>query len=464
LIKDSNVKIFIIAQANFRYPPLEIKILHMLKANTRKNFSYYYKIVRSSYLIKNISKVYTGDIISKVIGVLAAILLIRGLAIEDYAAYTAFYGILSLIPGLIGGGVNLALVRFSTEYISKTKRRPFELYFISLIFQIVLYVLFGIILFSLSDKLTKLLFGHKPFVLALRYGLIAGLGYLITQAGRVIYQAEERFGYYVKTLWFRQSFIFIFVSVLFLLRQLNFYRIAQAVIVIELFVASIITFHVFRGFHFKHTISFFNSNLDIIKNFISSTGWLIAYFFMLISFQRLDIFMLSHFSPAEELANYGVAFRYYSLSLLLLGSIHVVLLPMFSKVDMQDPAKQRQFARKWIKAMGWLIIPIVIFDFFGKSFFLGINGIQYERAFYMFIIFSIGIWLSLMFSPLVNILMSRKAFKFLFALAIGALCLNFTGNYLLIPLWGGFGAAVVTVMSHGLINIIAGIMVFSSEH
>jgi len=417
-----------------------------------KNPNFYLSNLMSSTLVRNILKVYSGDVLSKIIGIGTAVLLIRGLAIEDYAAYIAFYGILFLIPQLVGSGVNSALVRFSTEYISKTKKRPFELYFISLIFQLVLYILFCFVLFFLSDKVTQLLFGQKPFVLALRYGIIAGLGYLITQAGRVIYQAEERFGYYVKTLWFRQGLTFIFISFLFLLKLLNFYRAAQAIIVIELCVASIITFHVFRGFSFRRTISIFNSNLDIIKNFISSTGWLIAYFFMLASFQRLDIFMLSHFSSAEELANYGVAFKYYSLSLLLLGSIHTVLLPMFSKVEMQDPSKQSQFAIKWLKTNVWLIFPLIIFDFFGKSLFIAINGMQYEKAFYIFIAFSVGIWLSLMFSPLVNILMSRKVFKFLFTLGVCALVLNFTGNYLLIPLWGGFGAVVVTICSHGLIN------------
>ena len=32
----------------------------------------------------------------------------------------------------------------------------------------------------------------------------------------------------------------------------------------------------------------------------------------------------------------------------------------------------------------WLIIPIAIADFSGKSLFIGINGTQYEKAFYIF--------------------------------------------------------------------------------
>ena len=237
-----------------------------------------------------------------------------------------------------------------------------------------------------------------------------------------------------------------------MLKQLDFIWVARGIIIIEICVASIITFHVFRDFKIQQIIYIFRRNSYIIKNFISSTRWLTAYFFMLASFQNLDIFMLSHLSTTMELANYSVAFKYYSSALLLLGSIHAVLLPMFSKVDMQDSIRQRQFVFKWLKTIGWIIIPIIIFDIFAKSFFIWINGVQYEKAFYIFIVFSVGVWLSLMFSPLVNILMSREAFRFLFVLGICALILNFTANYFLIPIWGGFGAAVATICSHGLIN------------
>jgi O-antigen/teichoic acid export membrane protein len=49
--------------------------------------------------------------------------------------------------------------------------------------------------------------------------------------------------------------------------------------------------------------------------------------------------------------------------------------------------------------------------------------------------------------------MARKAFKFLFLLGLGAFLLNFAGNYFLIPIWGGLGAAFVVILSNGFINI-----------
>jgi len=420
----------------------------------------YYRSMRSSSIVKNISKVYGGDLLSKIFAVGTVLLIIRGLNVGDYAAYTAFWAVSSLIPGLVGSGINLSLVRFSTEYLSIKNQRPFEIYFLSFLFQTILYVITCIILLSLSEKLTPLLFGQKAFGASLGYGLLAGIGSLLIQAGRSIYQAEEKFGTYIKTLLFRQILAFAAIFFLFLAGHLNFHKAAQVLIAVHVGVGAIITLHIFKDFGFHRCIDFFNSRLNVIWDFLSSTGWLIAYIFTLTVFQRLDIFMLSHFSSENELANYGVAFQYYSTSLLLLGSIHAVLLPRFSKIDMQDSLRQREFTLKWLKILFWLIIPISLFDIFGKKLFVWISGAQYERAFYIFIVFSIGIWLSLMFSPLVNVLMSRKAFKFLFTLAVGALILNFSGNYLLIPLWGGVGAAVVTILSHGFINIASSTRVF----
>lgn len=425
-------------------------------------YQYYNNHLASSEIRRRITKVYGGDVISNVVSVATALLIIRGLPVNDYAAYTAFYGILMLIPGLVGNGINLALVRFSAEYISRSGEKPVELYFVSFIFQFVLYFICGVVVLAFSDRVTAILFGQKSFDSALRYGLIAGMGFLISQAGRGVYNAEERFGYYIKVLWFRQFLVLLVFSLLFLLKGLNFERIAQIIVLVELGIAGIITFHIFRNADIKKIISDLKTQSGVIKKFIFSTGWLIAYFFVLTAFQRFDIFMLSHFSSEKELATYGVAFRYFSIALLALSSIHAVLLPRFSKIDMQDFKKQHQFTVKWLKTTAWIIIPILIVDIFGKPLFTLVNGQQYEKAFYIFIVFSFGVLLSLMLSPLVNVLIARNAFRFMFLLGLAALIFNFAGNYIFIPLWGGIGAALITILSHLLVNLGAFIRVFYS--
>ncbi|MFH2138092.1 MAG: oligosaccharide flippase family protein [Candidatus Omnitrophota bacterium] len=416
-------------------------------------------IYKKSNLIRNLSKVYSGDVLSKVIGACTTLIVIRGLDKTEYAMFTAFYGVLVLIPELIGCGINFSLVRFSTELIFKTKRRPIELYVFSFLFQISLYLAIGSILFFLAASVNNVLFGNKDFVLPLKYGLIAGFGYLITQAARGTFQAEEKFNYYIKTLLARQCVTFLIILLLLKIRQFGFYQIAKSIIIVEIFIGSLVVSHMFRKFSFNGAIEIFRENHELLKGFFSATGWLMAYFFALSSFQRLDIFMLAHLSTMEEIANYGVAYKYYMLALLPLASIHTVLLPRFSKENMQDFALQRKFTYKWLKISVWVIIPIAIFDIWGKNLFVWLNGTQYEKSFPILIIFSIGIWLSLMFSPLVNIMISRKNFKLLFVLGLSALVLNFVGNYFLIPVWGGGAAAIVTVASYALINLISGMKI-----
>lgn len=410
--------------------------------------------------LQNISKVYFGDISSKLFAVATLIILVRGLSVSDYAVYTVFYTISAFTPSLIGSGINRAMVRFSAEQFSLTGRKPFELYVTSFVFQIVLYMgLCIVLLLSGGNTLNALLFGEKPFGNALNYGLIAGSGVLITQAGRSIYQAEERFGVYVKTLWLRQILIFLAVLVLFGFRLLDFQHVAKSVLVVELLTGAVVCWHIFRHFSMRMVVSVLRDQFDVVKDFLSASKWLIAYAVVLVAFDRLNIFMLSHLSTESELANFGVAYRYFSLALLLLGSIHAVLLPLLSKVDMQDLDRQRKFALKWTKATCWLIVPILLAGFLLKPLFIWINGQQYNGAFYILLVLLPSLWIGLMCSPLVNIIIVRKELKLLFSLGAAALILSFCGNYLFIPPFGGLGAAVVAVLSYALVNLTCGLRV-----
>ncbi|MBI5727990.1 MAG: oligosaccharide flippase family protein [Ignavibacteriales bacterium] len=433
-----------------------------MKKQVSSFLQYIINFFSNSLLARNLSKVFSADMLSKVFSVGATLLVIRGMSKNDYARYTVFYGILVLLPELVGCGVNYSLVRFSTESISKTNKRPIELYIYSFLFQITLYGLIGLFLLLSSKTVTGILFGGQSFMQALKYGLIGGIGFLITQAARGILQAEEKFDFYIKTLWGRQVITFVVFLVLFIARQFSFDQIAKAVIFVELFIGCVLLFLIFRDFELGQIVSVVRKPQNLNEIF-SETSWLMAYFLVLACFQRLDIFMLAHLSTTEELANYGVAFKYYTLALLPLTSVHTVLLPTFSKAHMQDFTVQKRFAWKWLKITAWIIILIIVFDIFSRPLFVWINGVAYEKSFPILVVFSCGIWLSLMFSPLVNIIVSRKLFKYLFFLGVSSLVLNFIGNYFFIPKWGGMAAATVTVLSHGVINLIAGAKILFSK-
>ena len=411
----------------------------------------------NSRTARDIIKVSIGDIASKVFSFATIFLLIRGLSIADYAAFTTFSGISVLFSGVIGGGINMAVVRFSSDQLSKGKEKPFILYLFAIFLQLTLYLALAGICLLLPTQSTRLLFGQPAAALPLQLGLFAGLGMLIVQFARTLYQAEEKFNRYIGTLWLVQILIFLCLFMIWWSGFLTFLPVGITFAVIQLGTGVWILANYLGKQGLSRLQSVFRNQKqsEELMRFFASSAWLIGYFVVLNLFSRLDVLMLLRFRGQEELAIYGVAFQYYSFALLFLGSIHAVLLPKLSKSDMQSAERQKAFVKQWFQWSLWLAIPILLFDLFGKPFFLWLNGSLYKNSFPMLIIFSIGIWLSMIFSPLVNILISKGLFRSLFSFGVVGLCVNILFNLWLVPSFGGVGAAIAVVTSVGIINILS---------
>jgi len=410
-------------------------------------------IWENSPTIRNILKVSIGDITSKIFSFATAFLLIRGLSVSDYATYTTFSGISFLFSGIVGAGINIALIRFTSDHLSRENEKPLALYALSISFELLVYALVAGICLVFPKQSTLLLFGQLALTVPLQLGVLAGLGMLMLQFARSLYQAEEKFNNYIGTLWFVQVLIFVSLGLLWALQLLSFVPVAIIFATVQLGTGFFLLANYLRDLQLSNLINLLLGQKTVLKQFIISSGWLIGYFLVLNLFSRMDVLMLLRFKGEEELAIYAVAFQFYSLSLLFLGSIHAVLLPKFSKIDMQNPVKQRAFLKKWLQMSVWLIIPIILFDWLGKPLFVWLNGSAYEKSFPIFIVFSIGIWFSLMFSPLVNILMGTNQFNFMFLLGVVAFCINIILNLLLVPSLGGLGAAIAVIISISIINI-----------
>lgn len=412
-----------------------------------------FKNLMGSSLAGNITKVYAGNLLSKICAFLSTILIIRHLSVQEYAQFLAFITIFYLFPSVISSGINLALIRFSSEHFSRTGERYVNLYLINFFFQISAYIILCLISYIFLKQVNAVLFGSKDFSSAILYGLVGGGGYLILQIGISIYQSEEKFNTSIILGIVVQFLKFIVILGYTVFAALNFVNATFSFIFAFTTIAILIIYIVFKEHNLIEAFQLLGSDLNAIKIFLTSSAWLIIYHLNLTILQRIDVFMLANRSTKTELANYGVALQYYSLALMVLGSINSVLLPRFSKVDMQDVRKQREFFYKWIKTIWWIIIPIILLYLVGKPLFVFVNGAKYEDSYTIFGVFSIGIWLSLSFSPLVNILIAQKSYIFLFSMSSMLLIIAFLLHYLLVPLLGGIGASIVTVTVYSLLNV-----------
>ena len=410
-------------------------------------------MIRNLYLkwhgsptLRNISKVYGGDMISKVFAVAMALILIRGMSQVDYAFYISFSAVAALLIGLVGAGINNALVRFSAEYQSSTGKIPYTLYMFALITQIAIFLFLIFCVFIFPAQSAKLLFGKPTLDHLLPVSMLFGLGNILLVSGQSILQSEERFDFYIRTLWIKQGLFFIIVVGLWFFRSLIFQRVAWGLTFAQLVIGIGVLYYSIADIRTINWQEKIREEAYLMRNFLNASGWLIAYFVTLAGFSQMDKLMLLRFASASELANYGVAFQYYSFALLLLGSILTVLTPKFSRIEMQDPIRHRQFLLKWLQYSAWIGLPVILFIVFGKPIFIFLNGIQYEHSFGILAILSVGVWLSLMLSPLVTILISRKEFRFLFLLAANAFLISLVLFYIGVRNWGGLGAAVVVIL------------------
>jgi O-antigen/teichoic acid export membrane protein len=407
-----------------------------------------------SSTLRNISLVYGGDVFSKLLTVGTTLLLIRGLSISDYASYIAFTSIAAMSSSIVGSGINNALVRFSAEIHSQTGEKPYGLNILSLIFQTAIFILLSIIVFLYPTETANIALGKPEYARLVVISMFFGFGTILINTGRSILQAEEKFRHYVFILWIMNGATLLVVLIFWFSDALIFTLVAWSLVVIHLIIGILILTFVFRGFTNQkgdNLLSRLKTDKHLLNDFFSATGWLIAYGVVLAIMSRMSVLMLSHFASEGALANFGVGFQYYSLGMLMLGSIHAVLRPKFSRHEMQNEERQREFLNRWLRSTFWICIPLIIFFLFGKVPFVFVNGVQYEQAFIIFSILAVGIWLSIMLSPLVNILWSRKEFKFLFILSVIALITNLAANYIGIRFWGAAGAAVAVIITHNIV-------------
>lgn len=409
---------------------------------------------RYSPTARRIALVYSGDLVSKILAVVTTILLIRGLTTVDYASYIAFISIAGLSASLVGSGINNALVRFSAEQFSRTGTRPYTLNLLSVAVQMGFFLCLFVTIALFSEKTSSIILGSTEYANIVTASLFLGFGILLIEAGRSMLQAEERFKQFTVVLWLKNGGTLVVVGGLWIIHKLSFESVAFGLsalyLTIGLPLTALGTYGVFK-IKAGSLESDFKASPNLLRDFFSATGWLIAYGFTLTAFSRIDIMLLSRYSEHSELAIYGVALQYYSLAILLLSSIQAVLRTKFSRVDMQDKNQQRRFLRDWLRLTAWGWVPLLGLILFGKPIFVLLNGQEYESAFIIFCIMSFGVWLSLMFSPLVNILIGRKDFKFLFGLGLVAFSFSLLANYVGIRNWGALGAAIALVLTHNLV-------------
>lgn len=400
---------------------------------------------------KDFSVVLAFDIIANVFGATITVFLIRILSMNQYAEYTKFVSISTFINGVFGTGISLSLVRYLTETVSRGKKRELGLYSACLVSLLLLLLL------ALAGRslIAGIYIANSNVVaLACCFGFILAMLH-INQAFFQSYEQYTLGGIFGNGRYVITSFAILILF--FTCREIRLSAVLWVIIAsgVIAFVAGAI--YIYKGVQ----ISSWFKNSGLLFDMLKSSVWLVIYCALLNFLNQLDVLMLASRLGDVAVAEYGVAYKYYGLCLSLLPTIMTVLRVRSSKKEFVDSALMRkQFSITWIKKI-WLFAAsfCAVAIILSRWILPFLNGSEYNNAIGIFRVLCIGVGISYTFAANVQMMMSAKKHKLLCLLAAIALGSNYLVNSLLIPIWGATGAAVATVLSQAIINIISSLII-----
>lgn len=169
-----------------------------------------------------------------------------------------------------------------------------------------------------------------------------------------------------------------------------------------------------------------------------------------------DTIMLGFWETSEVIGQYGVALRIASISSIVLIVTNTVVASKFAvyhKVEDMDGLSR--LAKGTTGVMAIIAFLFLIFLLFFNDLVLSLFGADFLSANRMLVVLAIGQFFVLSTGPVAILLMMTGHEKFHQYTTVISAVLNIVLNAVLIPMYGGLGAAVATAVSLALKNIIA---------
>ena len=169
----------------------------------------------------------------------------------------------------------------------------------------------------------------------------------------------------------------------------------------------------------------------------------------------LDTFILGIFDSAENVGIYNVALRLATLTSFTLQAINSILAPKLAKFHQEENITLFKKSVKLTTTLNfYTTLTIVIFIVFFNKPLLNFFGAEFLKGSVILIILCFGQLINSISGSVGTILQMIGKQKVYQNIVLIALFLNITLNLILIPLYGGHGAAIATAISIGSWNIL----------
>jgi len=178
-----------------------------------------------------------------------------------------------------------------------------------------------------------------------------------------------------------------------------------------------------------------------------------------------DILLLTYLRSFEEVAVYSIAFKFATISKLVLMGINSIAGPKFAEIEaLGQSAALENTVRQSTKLIFWLSLPVIFVLMVFPKAFLGIYGDEYLAGAACLMILAAGQFFAAICGSTGQFLQMtghQVAFQ---RIMISTAVVNILLNLVLIPAWGINGAAVAGFLTIIMRNTISVIFIYRKHH
>ncbi len=391
---------------------------------------------------------FAGFVLAAALSYVLRIVLARFLSVEEVGLFFSVLSFVIFVTLFQKIGTELSLVRYINVWREKGELSKIKAAFCStLLFQILIGILYLVVIFLLSDLLSAKYFHDplaKPTLLLLSTLLIL---LIFEDLPRRLFQGFN------DMFWFSvMEAGKAFLLLIFVIVGLGYNRTVLVPVISFLAATLVISaggiYVSFRKYSFLQEKKKPHPGL-----FKEVFGFGLPLIFFVIGnkiIDSIDLLVLTYFRSLTEVGIYSIVLPTAGLCLFFYRPIAVVLIPLGAELWAQgQAAKLRELFQRVYHYLFVLVMPLVILFFIQGSFILSfLFGPKYADGTMALRLILLGVFFfglaHINISALIGIGNSKKSGK---VMLYGAL-INFVLNVILIPFWGMIGAGIATLVSY----------------
>ncbi len=390
---------------------------------------------------RNSAIVFAGHLLTAGLGFIAVLVVSRTLGPANFGLFSAAQAVILVVSGVADLGLSVTMVRFVARDLPVDEQRAHLTLQTATGVRLVIALLIVLLSWPLAQATVRWGLGGQGSPAFACLALIGAAATLTLNFQVAIFQAYQRF--------LRLSAWTVGMNVLKLalvagLWWLGWLRAGSALVAYVLATAvAVLVAWLFLPRRFLRQPAAIGERRAALSSLFGFSKWVTVGYVAGMLMSRVDIFLLAHFRGSEEVGLYSAAFQLAMIFPLLAGVLFTVLLPHVSQ--MQGKAQLQPFLRRTLAVSGiglLLALPAVLFA--GPLVHLLFSA-RYAASAGIFQVLCLNFVLALVTQPLSTVLYATDRPDAMAAVASLQLALAVAGNWLLVPRYGGLGAAWATV-------------------